>query len=132
MEGPSGVYGSPLRSGRRWPAEVTPARWTPPPRGKGSTHPGRISFVWNVETPSRRRRPWSSYGPNSLRQQHRTELDTPRADNRAERDQLRTEHREQLADLRTLTHPAEQRAEEHRDRADRAEALLAEQQKGGA
>ena len=67
-----------------------------------------------------------------LRQQHRTELDTPRADNRAERDQLRTEHREQLADLRTLTRPAEQRAEEHRDRADRAEAFLAEQQKGGA
>lgn len=33
--------------------EVTPDRWTPPPRGKGSTHPGRISFVWNVETPLR-------------------------------------------------------------------------------
>jgi hypothetical protein len=51
MEGSSGVQGWPLRSGRRWPVEVSPVRWTPPPRGKGSTHPGRISFVWNVETP---------------------------------------------------------------------------------
>jgi len=64
-----------------------------------------------------------------LRQQHRTELNTLRADNRAERDQLRAEHREQLADLRTLARTAEQRADEHRDRADRAEALLTEQSK---
>jgi len=62
-----------------------------------------------------------------LRQQHRTELDTIRADNRTERDQLRAEHRDQLADLRTLVRTAEQRAEEHRDRADQAEALLADQ-----
>ena len=47
----SGVQGWPLRSGRRWSVEVTPARWTPPPRDKGGTHPGRISLVWNVETP---------------------------------------------------------------------------------
>jgi hypothetical protein len=50
MGGCSGVHGWPLGSGRRWLAEVTPARWTPPPRGKGGTHPGRISLVWNVET----------------------------------------------------------------------------------
>ena len=52
------MHGWPLRSGRRWPAEVTSARWTPPPRGKGSTHPGRISFVWNVETPLGSGRSW--------------------------------------------------------------------------
>ena len=78
-----------------------------------------------------------------LRQQHRTELDTLRADNRAERDQLRAEHRDQLADLRTLARTAEQRAEEHRERRERAEALVSgphiradapkdEQVKGGA
>jgi len=61
-----------------------------------------------------------------LRQQHRTELDTLRADNRAERDQLRAEHRDQLADLRTLARTAEQRAEEHRERRERAEALVSE------
>src|SRR5664279_4763150 len=47
----SGVQGWPLRSGRRRVVEVPPSGWTPPPRGKGSTHPGRISLVWNVETP---------------------------------------------------------------------------------
>ena len=67
-----------------------------------------------------------------LREQHRTELDALRADNRTDRDQLRAEHRDQLADLRTLARTAEQRADEQRDRADRAEALLAEQQEGGA
>jgi len=66
-----------------------------------------------------------------LRQQHRTELDTLRAENRADRDQLRAEHRDQLADLRTLARTAEQRAEEHRDRAERAEALLVESSQRG-
>lgn len=33
-----------------------------------------------------------------LRQQHLPELDTRRADNRAEREELRAEHREQLVD----------------------------------
>ena len=51
MERGSGVQGWPLRSGRRWLVEVTPAGWTPPPRGQGGTHPGRVSLVWNVETP---------------------------------------------------------------------------------
>jgi len=55
-----------------------------------------------------------------LRQQHRTELDTFRAENRAEREELRGEHREQLTDLRMLARTTERRAEEHRDRADRA------------
>src|SRR5664279_3870175 len=49
----SGVQGWPLRSGRRRVVEVPPSGWTPPPRGKGSTHPGRISLVWNVATPLR-------------------------------------------------------------------------------
>jgi hypothetical protein len=40
-----------LRSGRRWLAEVTPVRWTPPPRDKEGTHPGRVSLVRNVEIP---------------------------------------------------------------------------------
>jgi colicin import membrane protein len=60
-----------------------------------------------------------------LRQQHRTELDTLRAESRAERDQLRTEHRDQLADVRAVARTAEQRADEQRDRADRAEAIIA-------
>jgi len=60
-----------------------------------------------------------------LRQQHRTELDTLRAESRAEHDQLRTEHRDQLADVRAVARTAEQRADEHRDRADRAEAIIA-------
>jgi len=59
-----------------------------------------------------------------LRPQHRIELETLCADNRAERDQLRAEHHEQLADLRIFARTAEQRAGEHRDRADRAEAAL--------
>jgi len=57
-------------------------------------------------------------------EQLRAELETLRADNRAERDQLRAEHHEQLADLRMFARTAEQRAGEHRDRADRAEAAL--------
>ena len=65
-----------------------------------------------------------------LRQQHRTELETLRAENRADRDQLRAEHRDQLTDLRMLARTAEQRADEHRGRADRAEALLTEQSQG--
>ena len=60
-----------------------------------------------------------------LRQQHRDELDTLRVEDRAERDQLRAEHREQLADVRAIARTAEQRAAEQRDRADRAEALVA-------
>ena len=51
-----------------------------------------------------------------LRQQHRTELDT-----------LGAKRRDQLADLRTLARTAEARAEEHRVRAARVEAVLAEQ-----
>lgn len=42
-----------MGSGRCWLERDSPARWTPPPRGKEGTHPGRVSLVWNVETPLR-------------------------------------------------------------------------------
>lgn len=40
-----------------------PSGWTPPPRDREGTHPGRISLVRNVETPSRSRHRSVSGGP---------------------------------------------------------------------
>jgi hypothetical protein len=44
--------GWPLRSGRRRLVTRSQSRRTPPPRGAESAHPGRISTVRNVTTPS--------------------------------------------------------------------------------
>ena len=44
--------GWPLRSGRRRLVTRSQPRRTPPPRGTESTHPGRVSAVRNVTTPS--------------------------------------------------------------------------------
>jgi hypothetical protein len=44
--------GWPLRNGRRRLVTRSPPWRTPPPRGSESTHPGRVSAVRNVTTPS--------------------------------------------------------------------------------
>jgi len=44
--------GWPLGSGRRRLVTLRQPWRTPPPRGLESTHPGLVSTVWNVTTPS--------------------------------------------------------------------------------
>ena len=41
-----------MRSGRRRPGTASGRGEHRRPRGREGTHPGRISQVWNVETPS--------------------------------------------------------------------------------
>ncbi len=121
------VATSPTSSPRGYRLIPLAARWRRPaltPRRPGPRRPASRPGNTQPNThPPRPSQPWSSYGPNSP---NSTSSTAPNATNYA------PEHREQLADLRMLARPAEQRAEEHRDRADRAEALITEQRAGSA